>query len=305
MTLILLALDGLDAGLVDHFDASSYVLESAGRLETYAHARDKPYTLEVWPTVATGLGPEEHGITGSRTSTWDNPLLELGSRLTGLLPEGTRGTLGAIVRRSTGERERLGQTDAETFFDLDGSVVRNWPGVTDGRDLQDAWDLMVEASNEPARTTFERTLMGRCAEQFGWAREMLHHDVRLAGVHVHTLDAAGHVYANEERSLERIYRRVGAYVDELVESLSSEDDLLLLSDHGIHVTFYGPDQIEDGPDAGSHSFRAFASATTDDLPQSVFDVRGWVERHIPPRSESKPETVGMSVEQLRDLGYFE
>lgn len=303
MTLVVLALDGLDAGLVEHFDASAFVLESAGRIETFAHAREKPYTLEVWPTVATGLGPDEHGVTGPGTSDWGNPLLELGSRLTGLLPEGTRGTLGDLVRRSTGERERLGRTDAETIFDGEGCVVRNWPGVGDGRDLQYAWDLMGVVSEGMPRAEFERKLLGQCAEQFGWAREMLRHDVRLAGVHVHALDAAGHAYADDEESLERVYRRVGEYVDELVASLAPEDDLLLLSDHGIHVTFYGPDAAGDRPDPASHSFRAFASATTDDLPESVYDVRGWVERHIPDRYERRGDEVDLPTKRLRDLGY--
>lgn len=305
MTLVVLALDGLDAGLVEHFEASAFVRESAGRIDTFAHAREKPYTLEVWPTVATGLGPDEHGVTGPATSDWENPLLELGSRLTGLLPEGTRGTLGDLVRRSTGRRERLGRTDAETIFDGNGCAVRNWPGVGDGRDLQYAWDLMSAVSEGMPRAEFERKLLGTCAEQFGWAREMLRHDVRLAGVHVHALDAAGHAYADDEESLERLYRRVGEYVEDLVASLATGDDILLLSDHGIHVTFYGPDAAGNRPDPGSHSFRAFASATTPDLPESVFDVRAWVERHIPSGSQSEHETVEMPVEQLRNLGYVE
>lgn len=303
MTLIVLALDGLDAGLVEHFDASSFVLESACQIETFAHAREKPYTLEVWPTVATGLGPDEHGVTGSGTSTWDNPLLELASHFTGLLPEGTRGTLGDLVRRSVGEREELGRTEVETIFDGEGRVVRNWPGVGTGRDLQYAWDLMNAASEDMPQAEFERKLLGLCAEQFGWVREMLHHDVQLAGIHVHTLDAAGHAYAADEESLERVYHRVGEYVDELVAALSPDDDLLLLSDHGIHVTFFGPDATSDHIDPGSHSFRAFASATTPDLPKNVYDVRAWVERTIPDRSERRSEAVDLSFEQLRDLGY--
>ena len=302
MTLIVLALDALDAGLVNYFSVDKYRLEAHSELKTFAHSRVDPYTLEVWPTVATGLGPEEHGVTGTGTSKWNNPLLELASRVSGHLPEGTRGSLGRFVRESTGQREQLGRTKSETIFDREGCVARNWPGVGDGKDLQYAWDLMGAVSEDMSKQEFERRLLGLCAEQFAWAREMLNHDLRLAGVHIHTLDAAGHAYARDEPSLRRIYDRVGTFVAEVVDHLSDEDELLLLSDHGIRTSFY---ELDSGEDPASHSWRAYASATTDDLPESVFDVVSWVDRHIEPVSTETEESIEMPVDQLRDLGYIE
>jgi len=64
MTVVVLALDALDAGLVDHFDLDAVRLESGGEIETFANTQSVPYTPEVWATVATGLEPAEHGITG-------------------------------------------------------------------------------------------------------------------------------------------------------------------------------------------------------------------------------------------------
>lgn len=302
MTLIVLALDALDAGLVDYFDVPAFRLDSSGRMETYAHSQTGPYTPEVWATVATGLGPAEHGVTGSGTSDWSNPVLEAGSRLTSHLSERTRGRLGRLVRRTTGQRERIGATDRETIFDREGAVVRNWPGVTDGHDLQRAWDLMYAASHDMSRRDFERELFGQCAEQFGWAREMLRHDLRLAGVHVHTLDAAGHVYARDEDALAAAYERVAEQVADLRDALGPDDDLLICSDHGMRVAFYPPDADEE---PGGHSWRAFAATTTADYPQSVYDVRAWVETHMPERAERDEDDVHVSREQLRDLGYVE
>ena len=43
-------------------------------------------------------------------------------------------------------------------------------------------------------TEFERYICGLAAEQFGWVREILDHDITVAGVHIHLLDAAGHAY---------------------------------------------------------------------------------------------------------------
>ncbi|WP_122091020.1 alkaline phosphatase family protein [Halalkalicoccus subterraneus] len=301
MTLIVLALDALDRGLVEHFDIEAFQLGSEGEIETFAHSQDTPYTPEVWATVATGRPPEDHGITGSGTSEWENPLLSVLSRATGRLNESTRGTLGGLVRRHTGERERIGETDADSVFDRDGAVVHNWPGVHDGAPLQRAWDLMNAASEGAPRHEFERDLFGLCAEQFGWAREMLNHPVSLAGVHVHTLDAAGHAYADDEAALRRAYERVGEFVAGVEAALGAEDDLLILSDHGMRTAFYPADE---GEDPAGHSWRAYASTTADDHPRSVYDVREWIEARVTDAHVDR-EGIDMPTERLRELGYLE
>lgn len=303
MTLIIVALDALDAGVVEHFqpDTDTFVLESAGEIETFAHSKDSPFTPEVWATVATGRKPTDHGVTGAGTSEWENPLLELGTKVTGRLPESTRGTLGRLVRRSIGQREKIGSADGETMFDRDGAVVRNWPGVTDGGDLQYAWDLMNAAAEDLPRAEFERELLCLCAEQFAWAKEMIAHDVSLAGVHVHTLDAAGHAYAEDETALRHVYERVAGFVEELVTALEEDDELLVLSDHGMRTAFY-PGDVDENP--ATHSWRAYATATTETLPASVYDVVDWVDEHWSPAT-SNSNSVDIPMDQLRELGYVE
>ncbi|RZV11043.1 type I phosphodiesterase/nucleotide pyrophosphatase [Natrinema hispanicum] len=307
MTVIVLALDALDAGLVDYFDLDSFRLASSGDLGTFAHTQDLPYTPEVWATVATGLHPEEHGITGGGTSEWDNPVLEGLSRISGRLDESTRGTLGKVVRSRTGERERIGRTDAESIFDAESAVVHNWPGVADGRPLQRAWDLMNAVAEGMSRSEFERELFGQCAQQFAWAREMLRHPVSIAGVHIHALDAAGHAYADDEDALRHAYARVGEFVEETVDALEDGDDLLLLSDHGMRTEFYPPDA---GKNPATHSWRAYASATTDTRPESVFDVRDWVDAHVSDtrverENDEGGETIDVPEDHLRELGYLD
>lgn len=302
MTIVILALDALDAELVEHYDIDSFRLNSHGQIETFAHSQDQPYTPEVWATVATGAGPSEHGVTGGGTSRWDNPLIEFASRFTGHLDESTRGTLGRLVRDKTGEREQIAETEIDTMFDYEGAVVHNWPGVHDGRDLQAAWDLMNAVAEEMPRSAFERELLGLAAEQFGWAREMLNHEVRLAGVHVHTLDAAGHAYADDSDSLEAMYRRVAGFVDEISDAMSDEDELLILSDHGMCTSFL---ESDDGSRSASHSWRAYAASTTDDIPESVFDVVDWIDRHISAPGSVEEEELEMPMDRLRELGYVD
>ncbi|MFD1563002.1 alkaline phosphatase family protein [Haloarchaeobius amylolyticus] len=307
MTVVVLALDALDAGLVEHFDLDAFRLASSGDLETFARTQDVPYTPEVWATVATGLPPEEHGITGGGTSEWDNPVLEGLSRISGRLDESTRGTLGKVVRSQTGEREQIGRTDAASIFDAEDAVVHNWPGVADGRPLQRAWDLMNAVAEGMPRSTFERELFGQCAQQFSWAREMLRHPVSIAGVHVHALDAAGHAYADDEDALRRVYTRVSEFVEEVVDALEDGDDLLLLSDHGMHTEFYPPD---DGENPATHSWRAYASSTTDTCPESVFDVKAWIDAQasttrVEGRADESEEAIDVPEDHLRELGYLD
>lgn len=299
MTLVILALDALDAELVEYFDLDAYRLNAHREIETFANMNQRPYTLEVWPTVATGLTPEEHGVTFGKTSEWENPFLNLGSRITGHLSERTRTRLGRLAERTMGAENSHGQTDEPTIFDSDANVVHNWPGVTDGSELQFVWDLMVQASRrEISQAVFERKVLATAAEQFGWAREMLRHEVGVAGVHVHALDAAGHSYGESEADLRRIYERIAEFVVEIESALGPDDDLLIVSDHGMNTSFTDPNK-----EPSVHSWRAFASTTRESPPKSVFEVKEWVETHAESATIDST-TVELPEEQLRDLGYL-
>jgi len=147
--------------------------------------------------------------------------------------------------------------------------------------------------------TFERRVYGTAAEQFGWVNEMLNHNLSLVGTHVHTLDVCGHAYATDEKRLGRVYERVGEMVETVRANLGPEDDLLLLSDHGMHVEWL------DGDDAGSHSWRPMAATTAnDDLFGDVYDACEWIEAHTPEWTLGDAEDVNLPEEQLRNLGYI-
>lgn len=302
MTVVVLALDALDSGLVDYFDLDLLRLNAYGKMETFAHMQDSPYTPEVWASVATGLHPEEHGVTDAGISRWDNPIVNFASHFTGRLPLGLRIKLGAIARNTTGAEYAVGETESESIFDGDGRVVHNWPGVANGEELAAVWHVMFD---EPDHTDaeFERKMYGTAAGKLAWAEEMVAHNVVLVGVHVHILDALGHAYADNEEKLHKAYEWTADWVNRIQNSLGEEDDLVILSDHGMVTTFYS-DEGDRGQDPAIHSWRAYAASTFDDVPESVFDVKSWLEPKVG-RYEDQSEELRLPEDQLRQLGYIE
>lgn len=302
MTVIVLALDALDAGLVDYFDLKSLHLRSRNQLETFAHMQRLPYTPEVWATVATGVHPEEHGVTDEGLSTWDNPIINFASRFTGNLSLGMRIKLGSIARDKAGAKYTVAETDLPTVFDADGRVVHNWPGAINGEELADVWHVMFD---EPDHTDaeFERKMYGKGAGKLAWAEEMLRHNVTLAAVHVHVLDALGHAYADNEDKLRDAYEWVTEWVVRINSRLCEDDQLVILSDHGIVTDFYS-DEDDRGESPGSHSWRAYIASTFDSTPESVFEVKEWLDPLVEEYTDES-ENLELPEEQLRQLGYIE
>lgn len=307
MTLLVLGLDALDAGLVEYWDIDSFKLSQHREIETFCYGHETPYTLEVWPTIASGLHPEQHGVTVKESSDWENPILDFFSQYADHLPGRLQSRLGSYLDSVTASDFALATTTEKTFFDGPKRAVQNWPGVTEGRELVDVWDMTDVGYS---RSAFDREVLGKAAGQFGWAEEMLHHDVVLAGVHVHALDVFGHAYACKRdnlthstgriQDLERTYHDIANKVDRILDNMSDNDDLLILSDHGM------TNELIDEPDEnfGGHSFRAFASSTIEDpLPESVFGMYDWVEDHIDEGDEE--DALEMPKEQLRELGYID
>jgi hypothetical protein len=299
MTLVVLAIDALDPVHIAEFEADEFRLSTWGECETFAHMYDKPHTSEVWPTVATGRHPSEHGVTAEETSQWDNWLVDFASQFTGWLSGSHRATLGKIAKRLTGAEWELQEVEAATFLDGPGRVVHNWPGVRRGSELQRAWDVFRKANqNGMPVQEFDRQIRGIAAEQFGWVREMLNHDLNLVATHVHVIDAAGHVYRNDRDRYRDTYRWTADRLEEIRDEMSPDDDLLILSDHGIETSW-----VAEEADPGDHSWRAFSSSTLDTRPESVFEVREWVERVVDDETIDGDE-LDVPEEQLRDLGYI-
>ena len=314
MTLIVLALDALDAGLVEEWELDNLKLNNHKQIETFDYSRDKPYTLEVWPSVATGVHPKEHGIGGKEHSGWStslNPLFSFASKFLSLR---ARSKIGDILESIGFKQEyNVPEKDLDTFMDGEGRTVHNWPGIYNREEIVYMWEIGKEPDYSIDK--LNRLVFGKTAEHFGWAREMLNYNLELAALHNHSLDILGHSYTysdegiegsetagseNHLDELESAYIKVDRFVGELEESLGDDDEILILSDHGMK------NDVLDDDEFGEHSYRAFASTTmSKELPESVLDFREWIEKNIEEVNQEDKGTVNMPTEQLRELGYID
>lgn len=301
-TLGVVALDAADYALLQRWDCENLLLDSHAELETITGTRGFPLTTEVWPTVATGVPPAEHGLVADgEQQAWENPVLETASHASAvLLPDRMRVLAGELLSRFTagsGTGMTLQTTDATHPFAEGG--VYGWPGLTDATHLLEAWrwlELVKDGAMDPddlVPRLFENT-----GQELDWLTGLADRGFPALGVHMHVLDAAGHVYADSEPELREIYHRV----DDLFGALTQVfDDLLVLSDHGMQVSWLDDESV------GDHSMRAYAATTVDaELPESVYDVRDWIEHHRGPetRGRSGGGEMATTKEQLRDLGYL-
>jgi len=297
MTIVVLALDAVDARLVEDFECENLKLDAHTEMTTIAsEARGTPHTLEVWPSIATGKRPEEHGVAGSNTSQWNNAVLDFLSQFTGVFSEATRSRLGRLATQLTGAEFTSETIEGSSFLEGNGRVVREWPGITNSPELIQVWEWVKKAdSGEITTAEFERNVMGTCSAQFGWAQELSNHEVNLVATHVHAVDAFGHPYATDKERLSHFYTRLDEYVGKLREAIDGE--LFIVSDHGMQV-----DWLDEDP--GQHSWHAFASTTTGEPPTHALEVREWIEEHVE-NNRLEEDEVDMPTETLRQLGYLE
>lgn len=296
-TLTVLALDSADYLLAREWNCENLLLDTHGQIETFTYGESSPSTLEVWPTVATGLSPEDHGIVStSNAQDWEHPLLRIGSSITSHFPDAWRRALGRPFHEA-GVKKTFAKTDADHVFS-DGHVF-GWPGITDAENLGEAWNLIRRtAIDETNMEQFEGKLLGNTGQELAWAVRMSQTDTPIVGVHSHSLDIAGHVYCKQESKLRSVYE----FVDSLVGWVRSEvDRLIVVSDHGTQTSWTGDEE------PGRHSMRSmFGTTEPGPLPTSVFDVQEWLaDRKVSGRTEEQRVESDAPIQHLRDMGYFE
>jgi len=299
MTLVVLALDAADDHHAEDFGCENLLLDDHTEMQSVAHRLDHPHTGEAWPSIATGLHPTEHGITGH--GEWDSPILTALSRTAHRLDVSgdIRSKIGDAIKENTDQGWTLQTVDEPTFLDGEYRAVHNWPGVYRNEALHYIWGLFQKVKDgKLSEETFVRESYTEAASKFGWVEEAIEHDVELAATHIHVLDVLGHLHYDDEERYREVYRNVDERVGEVRAALGEDDELLVLSDHGMEATWLDDD------DPGTHSWRAIASTTLDDPPENALEVRDWVEARIEAVDVARTE-ADIPEEHLKELGYIE
>ena len=324
MTLVVLGLDALDPDLVDPDDHPNLVLDHHSAIETLVSHTGEPSTHELWPTIITGLTPAEHGLELDDDGVaWGNPLLEAGSTVADyLMPDALQSRIGAWLLTNTGAdafrtpATYYADNDIETVFDGREATAIGVPNyVVDPdsedrehnlrRSLGDLFERDPEAtgghtSSDPA--AFYEQCMEMAMIRIARARRGLRggrHELVFA--YTSGLDLIGHVTYDMPDLQRAAYDELDEFVGELRADLEEDDELLLVSDHGLQD--------------GVHTHEAMVAGTDQGMVEaieSVLDVADAIDAELDSvdhaSGDEGPERQrgdGTEVrDQLEDLGYL-
>ncbi|MBV0901119.1 alkaline phosphatase family protein [Haloarcula salina] len=326
MVLVVLGIDALDPELVDSTAHPNLTLDAHRAIETIESEEGGPSTHELWPTIITGLTPPEHGITLDDGVAWENPLLRFGSAAADyLLPSGLQTRLGAWLLNNTEQDAfRIPATYYEeeglsTVFDGREAAPIGIPNyVVDPdsedrehslrRNLGDLFERDLEAkgghsSTDPA--LFYEQCLEMSMVRIARARRALRGGrYELVFAYTSGLDLIGHVAYEQPELQDLAYDELDEFVGEVRGDLGDDDELLLVSDHGLQD--------------GVHTDEAMVAGTDEamvDAIASVVDVRDAIESELDERDHRPTRRATAATgsdsgqseevrEHLEDLGYM-
>lgn len=298
-SVVVLGVDGADYKLANLWNCENLLLENSRKLSTYAYSVDRPSTIEVWPTIATGIPIADHGMAIDDRG-WDSKsgLQHIVAAVNKAPNPVVKRLRAAKNKMSSQQRGKAYLQDTEHVFS-DGRV-KNWPGITPAylwAEMQDYFQLVH--NNDVTVDEFYNRSLGNSGELIGWLAALAETQTPIIGAHIHTLDYMGHVYGKNPEELKTAYKAVDSLVGMLADQV---DRLVILSDHGMQTT------LTDEGDPGVHSFRAIVSSTfSEDLPETIEDVAPWLEQFkdkVNPQTGDTSSTIDAPEEHLRDLGYL-
>lgn len=307
-TTIVLGWDGLDYDLVQHFDMAAAFGPSNTRLETFDNpVIGKPHTYEVWPSIITGVHPDDHGLHADRYThgqSWSNPLLNVAALVSKYtVPDALRWRVGRMLRgrgasfefesldyyRENGiwtvfdgrQAFALGIPNARSEHDeaLDievdrGATLAEYMAIeTDG----DGQTVHVPSVSLSALSTRLEADLGR---KLGAVRAALRSDYDLVFVWLGYLDTVGHVaptVADPEAWVREGYETAAQWTWFIRDWLKADDEVICVSDHGLKD--------------GGHTSDAFFGWWRPEpvlMPESVLDVAETIH-HLAPRSTHRDE----------------
>ncbi|WP_276261132.1 alkaline phosphatase family protein [Haloglomus litoreum] len=337
---VVLGWDALDHEVTEEFGLSEAFGPHHAPLETFDNpVLGKPHTYELWPSIVTGVTPDEHGIhaaTEGEGVDWGNPLIARASRLAqGVVPKSVRTKIGQVLRESGAEldfeyADYYAERGVSTVFD--GRRARSVAIPNHRVEADDELDLVFDRGAQLGAflniqnvdgdhtrhfpkvplPELEERLVAECAKKLGVVRAALRREHDIVFVWLGYLDTVGHlapVVAEEDPGWqERAYRLAASMTEEIRDEMQPEDTLVCVSDHG----------LQDG-DHTPHAFVGASDERAIEGVESVLDVREGLERVTPKRSPVDEVPVREAFQfggrvgakdadevrgQLEDLGYL-
>ena len=323
MVVVVFGIDALDPELILPESHPHLTLSKYKPIETIVSSEGDPSTHELWPTIITGLRPEEHGLTLDDGVAWQNPVLRVGSEISEyVLPGSIRTQLGAALLNRTSEdafrtpASYYNDNKIRTLFDHNVAKTIGIPNYVVDTDTEDRehqlrrnmGELFERDPNAEGGHTsadpgafYEQCLEMVMIRTARVRRALRGRQYELVFGYTSGLDLVGHVSYDRPKLQERAYEELNDFVGELRNDLGDNDKLVLVSDHGLQD--------------GLHTDEAMIAATDPsiiDNISTVLDVREAVEAELNrhdhvPTLRSEDTTMGDSKEvqeQLEDLGYM-
>jgi predicted AlkP superfamily phosphohydrolase/phosphomutase len=322
MTVVVLGIDALDPKLVDRHEHSDLVLDRYKSIETIVSSAGEPSTHELWPTIITGLPPSEHGVVLDDGVAWENPLIAaLSSVADYAIPDSIQTQVGNwLLTNTRADAFRIPATyftdnGIETVFDGYKSIAIGVPNYVVDPDTEDREHQLRRhmgrlfkrdsdaegghASTDPS-AFYEQCLEMAMVRIARVRRSLRSGEYELVFGYTSGLDLVGHVAHDRPALQQRAYNELNEFVGELRNDLNEDDELLLVSDHGLQN--------------GLHTTEAMIAASDINVikdVESVLDIREIIERllktgnHKVIYSRSQEPTEDESVrKQLNELGYL-
>jgi len=318
---IVLGWDALDLELIERYGLSDAFGEYDRTIETYVNpVTDEPHTKELWPTMITGLHPDDHGITAADNSdgiTWDNDLLNAASTAAnGVVPHSLLAYIGERLRDrgaalDAKRPEYYTDKSIETIFDRHGGRPISIPNYETGYDRAHELDanrdrvwaeLQVDRSGDVFTpdldvATIYRILGRELGKRVGQTISAIQQGEPIVWTWFGCLDTAGHMAPAVSAPIAEDWYRLAARVTEFIrQQAAPETTVLAVSDHGLQ-------------DANHTQYATLCTDCRDATLSidTIYDIAPWIDSQQP----SAGSTLGTVSEdgrrevhnQLQELGY--
>jgi predicted AlkP superfamily pyrophosphatase or phosphodiesterase len=323
VTVVVLCIDALDPDLVNPDEHPHLTLDRYCSIETILSSSGEPSTHELWPTIITGLPPEEHGLVLDDGVAWENPIIAAMSSIADyILPDSIQTRLGGWLLTNT-EADSFRtpasyytENNIETMFNKYDATTIGIPNYVVDLDTEDRehqlrrhmGDLFERDSDAVGghRSADPLLFYEQCMEMAMIRIARTRRAVRgqtyeLVFGYTSGLDLIGHVSHSRPALQHGAYDELNEFVGELRADLHEEDESVIVSDHGLQNGLHTDEAMVAGP-----------ADVVEDI-ESVLDIREAIEGmltdgvHSPSGRWEDTTDSGQSAEvrqQLKDLGYM-